>query len=443
MPLRIGVAGLGYWGPNLARNFAALPGCELALVLRRLARRRASAGRRAFPGARFTGDLDELLADPDARRGRARHAGPDARRARRAGARGRQALLRREAAGAVGRRRRARRRRRGASRAHADGRPPARVPPGRREAQGDRRLRRARRHPLHLLEPPQPRQAARRRERAVVARRPRRLGGAAPGRRGAVRGRARAASPTCARASRTSSSASCASRPACAAHLHLSWLDPHKERRFTVVGSQADGDLRRHGRSSASSPSTTRASTRTSRLLRRVHHPLGRHLEPARSRTREPLRLECEHFVECIRDGRAAALGRRQRACASCACSRRCSSRSTRRGGSSVQPSDRGAAACVARRGRAARRRRRASAPTSSIHAGTVVGDGCVIQDGAVLGKPPKLAPPLDAPRGAAAAARARRRRGRLRAARSCSPARAIGAGRDRRRPGLRARARA
>src|SRR5919205_863496 len=27
--VRIGVAGLGYWGPNLARNFAALPGCEL------------------------------------------------------------------------------------------------------------------------------------------------------------------------------------------------------------------------------------------------------------------------------------------------------------------------------------------------------------------------------------------------------------------------------
>ena len=23
-----------------------------------------------------------------------------------------------------------------------------------------------------------------------------------------------------------------------AAHLHLSWLDPHKERRFTVVGSK-------------------------------------------------------------------------------------------------------------------------------------------------------------------------------------------------------------
>ncbi len=32
-----------------------------------------------------------------------------------------------------------------------------------------------------------------------------------------------------------------------AAHLHLSWLDPHKERRFTVVGEGRDGDVRRHG----------------------------------------------------------------------------------------------------------------------------------------------------------------------------------------------------
>ena len=29
-PVRVGVVGLGYWGPNLARNFDALPGAELA-----------------------------------------------------------------------------------------------------------------------------------------------------------------------------------------------------------------------------------------------------------------------------------------------------------------------------------------------------------------------------------------------------------------------------
>ena len=28
--IKVGVAGLGYWGPNLARNFAGIAGCELA-----------------------------------------------------------------------------------------------------------------------------------------------------------------------------------------------------------------------------------------------------------------------------------------------------------------------------------------------------------------------------------------------------------------------------
>ena len=88
--------------------------------------------------------------------------------------------------------------------------------PGVREAQGAGRLRRARRADLlHLRQPPQPRQAARRRERALEPRGARRLGRAAPGRRGAVRRSSRTASPTSARASRTSSSASCASRPGC------------------------------------------------------------------------------------------------------------------------------------------------------------------------------------------------------------------------------------
>jgi predicted dehydrogenase len=61
--LRIGVAGLGYWGPNLARNFAALPGCELAWCCdaSEEARQRVTA---QFPGARSSGDLDELLDDP-------------------------------------------------------------------------------------------------------------------------------------------------------------------------------------------------------------------------------------------------------------------------------------------------------------------------------------------------------------------------------------------
>ncbi|HET6866084.1 MAG TPA: Gfo/Idh/MocA family oxidoreductase [Solirubrobacteraceae bacterium] len=62
-PLRIAVAGLGYWGPNLARNFAALPGCELAWCCDPSEEARERVADR-FPQARFTGDLDEVLADP-------------------------------------------------------------------------------------------------------------------------------------------------------------------------------------------------------------------------------------------------------------------------------------------------------------------------------------------------------------------------------------------
>ncbi len=64
MTTRIGVVGLGYWGPNLARNFDRLPGAELSWICDQseeaLARWAPS-----FPSARASGDLDELLADPE------------------------------------------------------------------------------------------------------------------------------------------------------------------------------------------------------------------------------------------------------------------------------------------------------------------------------------------------------------------------------------------
>jgi predicted dehydrogenase len=63
-PISIGVVGLGYWGPNLARNFAALTGVELAWLcdgsteqLERVAAR--------FPGVRTATEVDELLDDPE------------------------------------------------------------------------------------------------------------------------------------------------------------------------------------------------------------------------------------------------------------------------------------------------------------------------------------------------------------------------------------------
>ena len=86
------------------------------------------------------------------------------------------------------------------------------------------------------------------------------------------------------------------------AHLHLSWLDPHKVRKITVVGSE-------------------RMATLDDMALERKLTDLGQQLRlalptptastspaPGRSTARwslntEPLRLECTHFIECLRTG--------------------------------------------------------------------------------------------------------------------------------------------
>jgi predicted dehydrogenase len=62
--VRIGVVGLGYWGPNLARNFDRLPVADLRWICdgREESRARHAA---QFPDARVAADVDELLADPE------------------------------------------------------------------------------------------------------------------------------------------------------------------------------------------------------------------------------------------------------------------------------------------------------------------------------------------------------------------------------------------
>jgi predicted dehydrogenase len=60
----IGVVGMNYWGPNLARNFDRLENCRLAWVCDRdeavLDRHRA-----AYPSARLTARYEDLLEDPE------------------------------------------------------------------------------------------------------------------------------------------------------------------------------------------------------------------------------------------------------------------------------------------------------------------------------------------------------------------------------------------
>jgi predicted dehydrogenase len=87
-----------------------------------------------------------------------------------------------------------------------------------------------------------------------------------------------------------------------AAHLHLSWLDPHKERRFTVVGSQRmatfdDMDLERK-------------VTIYDKGFDQNAGSYGEYITRAgdiwspRVSNAEPLRLEIAHFVDCVREGR-------------------------------------------------------------------------------------------------------------------------------------------
>src|SRR5215218_3482807 len=87
-----------------------------------------------------------------------------------------------------------------------------------------------------------------------------------------------------------------------AAHLHLSWLDPHKERRFTVVGSRRmatfdDMDLER--KVTVYDKGFDQSATSWGEYITRS----GDIWSPSVP-NHEPLRLECEHFVSCLLDGR-------------------------------------------------------------------------------------------------------------------------------------------
>jgi predicted dehydrogenase len=61
---RIGIVGLGYWGPNLARNFDRLAEAQLAWLCDASEEARGRWAEQ-FPEAQVTADLDDLLGDPE------------------------------------------------------------------------------------------------------------------------------------------------------------------------------------------------------------------------------------------------------------------------------------------------------------------------------------------------------------------------------------------
>jgi len=90
------------------------------------------------------------------------------------------------------------------------------------------------------------------------------------------------------------------------AHIHVSWLDPHKVRRTTLVGSKkmvVFDDME---------------PAEKVRIYDKGVEPNGRFVGYAESLSlrfgevivpaiamREPLRMECEHFLECVRERKA------------------------------------------------------------------------------------------------------------------------------------------
>ena len=99
-------------------------------------------------------------------------------------------------------------------------------------------------------------------------------------------------------------------------HLHVSWLDPHKSRKITVVGDEEDGRLRRHG----VRPQGHRLrqgrhhDAHQVRDLRRVRHPaLRRHPHPqdrqrgaAARRVRSTSSTASRNDAQPLSDGRDA-----------------------------------------------------------------------------------------------------------------------------------------
>jgi predicted dehydrogenase len=84
------------------------------------------------------------------------------------------------------------------------------------------------------------------------------------------------------------------------AHLHLSWLDPHKMRKLTVVGSKRMAvfdDMELERKLTLYDKSATPRRTET--FGEYVHVSFGDVFSP-RISNEEPLRLECEHFLSSI-----------------------------------------------------------------------------------------------------------------------------------------------
>ena len=314
--VRVGVVGLGYWGPNLARNFDRLPDAELAYCCD-LDEANLAKARSLVPDHRRHRRLAQLLADD------ALDAVVVATSVPTHYALGKQALE----AGKHTFIEKPHRAQGGRRRGPAAPRPTSdgvklmvghllEYHPAVAEMKELHRLRRARRGLLRLRQPAQPRQGADRRERALELRAARHLGAQLPHRRRAGRGqRPRRVLPAGRRRGR---------------RLRLHQVPERRRRppaRELARPAQEPQDHRRRRRRRWSSSTTWRPTARSRSTTRapRRRAPSSRPTassSPCASATStsrkigndEPLRLECQHFIDCIRERRAAAQRRPRRA---------------------------------------------------------------------------------------------------------------------------------
>jgi predicted dehydrogenase len=98
-------------------------------------------------------------------------------------------------------------------------------------------------------------------------------------------------------------------------HVHVSWLDPHKIRRITVVGSRkmavyddvADDKITLYDKGIDSEEALSRGSFDQVTAAKFVHRA-GDILMP-KINFKEPLRLEAEHYLDCVRNGKTPITG--------------------------------------------------------------------------------------------------------------------------------------
>jgi predicted dehydrogenase len=86
-----------------------------------------------------------------------------------------------------------------------------------------------------------------------------------------------------------------------AAHMHLSWLDPHKERRFTVVGSRKMAtfdDMELERKLTVYDKGFDESFSSYGEYIARSGD-----ISSPRVPNEEPLFIECRHFVERVHDG--------------------------------------------------------------------------------------------------------------------------------------------